>query len=224
MAKFMAQATHAQDDHERATLPFIVANVAASADQEAIVLLTIEGVWLATKGYADAIHHECMQPLSEVLASLLENGGYDGRIPADAVTASGSGLDPHISPENARIQSGRVAGARGVAVSRVMALVERHTDVVLAVHDQGRAADRILRVGARLMCWRRRSISCRPCSPSPEWTTRPQRISRRCPATPSFLLSADSPCAKACSRPSSPSSVSTPSSGRRSPTPRRRSD
>ena len=75
MSRFMAQSTHGRDDPERATLPFIVANVAASADQEAIVLLTIEGVWLATKGYADAIHHPGMPPLSEVIASLLANGG-----------------------------------------------------------------------------------------------------------------------------------------------------
>ena len=75
MPRFMAQATHGRDDQERATLPFIVANVAASADQEAIVLLTIEGVWLATKGYADGIHHEGMPPLREVIASLLEGGG-----------------------------------------------------------------------------------------------------------------------------------------------------
>ena len=71
----MAQATHGRDDPERATLPFIVANVAASADQDAIVLLTIEGVWLATKGYAEDIHHPGMQPLREVVASLLANGG-----------------------------------------------------------------------------------------------------------------------------------------------------
>ena len=75
MPRFMAQATHGREDPERATLPFIVANVAASADQEAIVLLTIEGVWLATKGYADAIHHEGMPPLREVIESLLEGGG-----------------------------------------------------------------------------------------------------------------------------------------------------
>lgn len=75
MQRFLAQATHGRDDPERATLPFIVANVAASADQEAIVLLTIDGVWLATKGYADDIHHEGMPPLREVLASLLANGG-----------------------------------------------------------------------------------------------------------------------------------------------------
>jgi predicted peroxiredoxin len=71
----MAQATHGRDDPERATLPFIIANVAASADQEAIVLLTIEGVWLATKGYADDLHHEGLPPLREVIASLLASGG-----------------------------------------------------------------------------------------------------------------------------------------------------
>ena len=75
MPRFIAQATHGQDDPERATLPFIVANVAASAEQEAIVLLTIDGVWLATKGYADEIHHPGMQPLREVIESLLASGG-----------------------------------------------------------------------------------------------------------------------------------------------------
>ena len=75
MPKFMAHATHGRDDPERATLPFIIANVAATADQETIVLLTIEGVWLATKGYADEVHHEGMPPLREVLDSLLASGG-----------------------------------------------------------------------------------------------------------------------------------------------------
>ena len=76
MPRFLAQATHGRENPERATLPFIVANVAASADQEAIVLLTIEGVWLATQGYADDIHHEGMPPLREVIASLLDSGGH----------------------------------------------------------------------------------------------------------------------------------------------------
>lgn len=75
MPRFLAQSTHGRDDPERATLPFVVANVAASADQDAIVLLTIDGVWLATKGYADDIHHPGMQPLREVIGSLLANGG-----------------------------------------------------------------------------------------------------------------------------------------------------
>ena len=47
MSRFMAQATHGRDDPERATLPFIVANVAASADQEALDSLLASGgqVW-----------------------------------------------------------------------------------------------------------------------------------------------------------------------------------
>ena len=49
------------------------------------------------------------------------------QIPADAVTASGSGLDPGISPQNAAIQVNRVAAARHLPVSEVRDLVARYT-------------------------------------------------------------------------------------------------
>jgi potassium-transporting ATPase KdpC subunit len=49
------------------------------------------------------------------------------QIPADAVTASGSGLDPGISPQNAAIQVDRVAAARHVSPAAVMALVNQYT-------------------------------------------------------------------------------------------------
>lgn len=75
MASLLINATHGKDDAERATLAFIVGNVAASADQETVLLLTIEGVWLATKGYAEAIHKEGFQPLKEIIASFVANGG-----------------------------------------------------------------------------------------------------------------------------------------------------
>jgi len=49
-------------------------------------------------------------------------------VPADAVTASGSGLDPHISVRNAELQIPRVAKARGLREEQLRGLIEQHTD------------------------------------------------------------------------------------------------
>ena len=48
-------------------------------------------------------------------------------VPADAVTASGSGLDPHISPRNAALQAPRVAAARRLPLKELERLIQRHT-------------------------------------------------------------------------------------------------
>jgi len=50
------------------------------------------------------------------------------RVPADAVTASGSGLDPHISVQNARLQMARIAAARNLSQDDLSALVDRLTE------------------------------------------------------------------------------------------------
>ena len=57
-----------------------------------------------------------------------ENPDYNGPIPADALTTSASGLDPHISPANAEIQADRIAKARHVDVGRVRELILRMTE------------------------------------------------------------------------------------------------
>lgn len=49
-------------------------------------------------------------------------------VPPDAVTTSASGVDPHISPDNAEIQAHRVARVRGLSLDRVNDLVDEHTD------------------------------------------------------------------------------------------------
>jgi potassium-transporting ATPase KdpC subunit len=71
---------------------------------------------------------------AENLAAYLERerpynpGLTRGDVPADAVTTSASGVDPHISEANARIQSRRVAEERGLELDRVLELVDENTD------------------------------------------------------------------------------------------------
>jgi potassium-transporting ATPase KdpC subunit len=64
-----------------------------------------------------------------VAAYRAENGLSDSQsVPADAVTASGSGLDPHISLQNADLQIPRVAKARGMSEDKLRELVRQYTD------------------------------------------------------------------------------------------------
>ena len=57
-----------------------------------------------------------------------DNPDYKGDLPADLVTASASGLDPHISPDSAAAQTARVAKARGVSADQVNQLVAQMTE------------------------------------------------------------------------------------------------
>jgi predicted peroxiredoxin len=75
MGKIMIHNTQGKDDLERATLAFIIANAALTAGQEATVLLTIDGVWFAKRGYADGLQAEGFGPISEQISTFINNGG-----------------------------------------------------------------------------------------------------------------------------------------------------
>lgn len=75
---------------------------------------------------------ECAAPGEEYSAGRMVpirgSAPADPPVPADAVTASGSGLDPHISVAYADIQVNRVARARAAAVEQIRQLISEHTD------------------------------------------------------------------------------------------------
>jgi uncharacterized protein len=73
--KLIFNCSHGKDDPERATLPFVAANVAATAGQEAVVFCTIEAVWLGTKGGTDGIAYEGLPVLSDLYTEFTDNGG-----------------------------------------------------------------------------------------------------------------------------------------------------
>lgn len=88
----------------------------------------------AGKGYdARSSSGSNLGPSSRVLAERIEAeasrlGQPAGEIPADLLTTSASGLDPHISPAAARFQIARVASARGVTEAMVRQLVDAHVE------------------------------------------------------------------------------------------------
>jgi predicted peroxiredoxin len=73
--KFCVSLTHAKDNADKATVAFVVANAAAGSGKETLVFLSVEGVRLSQKGYADSIHEEGFAPLRELIESFAKAGG-----------------------------------------------------------------------------------------------------------------------------------------------------
>lgn len=65
---------------------------------------------------------------ARVDSAVAVDGATRGRVPSDMVTASGSGLDPHVSPANAQLQVARVARARGADPAALQRLVDARTE------------------------------------------------------------------------------------------------
>ena len=73
--KLIFTCTHGKDDAERATLPFVAANIAATAGQDAVLLCTIDAVWLGTEGGTEGIAFEGLPVLGDLYAEFVDNGG-----------------------------------------------------------------------------------------------------------------------------------------------------
>lgn len=74
-------------------------------------------------------NEDLLDTVEERIGAYRHENGLDGGalVPVDAVTASASGVDPHISVANARLQAARVADERGLSTDEVLALVDDHT-------------------------------------------------------------------------------------------------
>ena len=75
MGQVMIHNTQGKDNVERASLAFVTANIALTSGQEATVLLTIEGVRVATQGYTDGLQAEGFPPLSELISQFVNGNG-----------------------------------------------------------------------------------------------------------------------------------------------------
>ena len=73
--RFCVSLTSAKDNTDKATVAFVVANAAVGSGKETLVFLSVEGVRLAQKGYADDIREEGFAPLKELMENYAKAGG-----------------------------------------------------------------------------------------------------------------------------------------------------
>ena len=75
MSKLIFNCSYGPADGERATLPFLAANIAAVAGQEAVVLCTVEAVRLGVRGGADGVGATGLPKLCDLMSEFVANGG-----------------------------------------------------------------------------------------------------------------------------------------------------
>ncbi|GIV80562.1 MAG: hypothetical protein KatS3mg050_4956 [Litorilinea sp.] len=75
MGQLLIANSHGKEDPERASLSFVVGNTALASGQQATILLTIEGVRVATRGYADGVQAHGFPPLKELIDQFIRDGG-----------------------------------------------------------------------------------------------------------------------------------------------------
>lgn len=73
--KFCVSLTCSKDNSDKATVAFVVANAALGSDQDTMVFLSVEGVRLSQRGYADDVREEGFSPLAELMANFVKGGG-----------------------------------------------------------------------------------------------------------------------------------------------------
>jgi predicted peroxiredoxin len=73
--KFCVTLTYAQDNTDKATVAFVIANAALGSEKDTMVFLMAEGVRLSQQGHADSIHEAGFSPLKDLMKSFADAGG-----------------------------------------------------------------------------------------------------------------------------------------------------
>ena len=101
--KLCVSITHSRNDLDKATVGFVVANAAVASGQDTLVFLSIEGVRLSVKGFADGLHEEGFAPVKDLMESFVKAGG---RIFVCSPCMKKRGLDAQPLVEGATIVGG----------------------------------------------------------------------------------------------------------------------
>lgn len=104
--KMLFNCTNGKESPERAILPFVAANIAATAGQEAVVVCTIDAVWLGTEGGTAGVESPGLPALSDLLSEFVSNGGE--------VWLCGACTKPRGITEDKVVKGAKIVGAAKV--------------------------------------------------------------------------------------------------------------